>query len=131
MTTNTDRDTLVSVVAVLVAFPLVMMTIVMPAMVLTGTGHASFGSAGWRLLMPLIPLTVFATLGYLLYTTVSDEGGRQTGTSQTVDSGQRAASELEALRMAYARGELSDSEFETRRNRLTTNGVTEGASTDE
>ena len=66
-------------------------------------------SGGPRMLAPLVPLTVLGVLVYTLHTYSS--GG----------SAERDASPDEALvelRAAYDRGDLSDEEFERRRDRL-------------
>lgn len=105
--TGTDSAvrTIATVVAVLLAIPLVMMGIVMPIAMLTGVGHVSFSHLGWRILMPIVPLSLFGGLLYVLYTGIGGD-----------DDESDAA--FEELRSAYARGELSESEFEARRERL-------------
>jgi putative membrane protein len=113
MTTgDSGYGTLLTVLAVLLAVPPLVMVVAMPLVALTGVGHAPFGSAGLRLLMPLVPLTVLGTVWYVVYAAAGDDRGRRTDR------------ELGELRVAYARGELSDAEFERRRDRLETRSET-------
>lgn len=119
--------TIATIVALLLAIPVVTMGVVMPVMMLTGMGHAPMGHApvdqapiaggGWMLLVPAILLAVFGAVGYVLYTRFDgDRGGASTDDA------------LAALRSAYARGDLSDEEFETRRARLRAEGEIDGRS---
>jgi len=103
--------TLLIVIAAILLFPLLMMALMMPLMGLWGWGH--MGGSGmyngtgptWMwLLMSIVPLLLVVGVGYLVYRAVS---GRQ-----------RSDPALEELRRAYARGDLSDEEFENRRERL-------------
>lgn len=100
--------TAVIVVAAILLLPILMMILLMPMMGLLGWGHMWNGTgAAWMwLLMGLIPLLVFLGFGYLLYRAVR----------QPSAIGRDPA--LEELRVAYARGEISDEEFEERRKRL-------------
>lgn len=108
----TNRDgsgfgTITTGLAVLLAIPLFMMIVVMPLAAVASGGAVISG--GLRMLVPLVPLTVLGVLVYTLYTYSS--GG----------SAERDASPDEALvelRAAYDRGDLSDEEFEWRRDRL-------------
>ncbi|MBB6646926.1 SHOCT domain-containing protein [Halobellus ruber] len=102
---------LLIIVAVVLLVPFLLMAIMMPAMGMWGWGHMGdvgmWGGAGWMwLLMWLIVLAVVLGLGYLLYRGIRRTDGRSEDVA------------LEELRVAYARGELSDEEFETRRERL-------------
>lgn len=102
---------LLIIVGVVLLVPFLMMAFMIPVMGMWGWGHMGdvgmWGGAGWMwLLMWLVVLAVAVGIGYLLY-----RGFRRT-------DGQREDAALEELRVAYARGELSDEEFETRRNRL-------------
>lgn len=104
---------LLLVIAILILVPVLTMVIAWPMMGMWGGGHmwgdgmwAGSGGSGLLLLMWLVPLVVLILGGVLLYRAV---GG--------VDADGRDAA-LEELRLAYARGELSDEEFEQRRNRL-------------
>ena len=113
--TSTDSlvKAIVIVVAALVAIPLVMMAVMMPMMGMAGWSHMGdhgmwAGTMGWGTwgLMMIVPLLVLLGAGYAVYRVVSG------GTDETRDPA------LEELRQAYARGELSDEEFESRRARL-------------
>lgn len=102
---------LLIVAAVVLLVPFLMMAVVMPVMWMWGWGHIGgvgmWGGAGW--MWPLLWLLVLAIalgVGYLLY-----RGIRRT-------DGRREDAALEELRIAYARGDLSNEEFETRRERL-------------
>lgn len=104
MTDSSGRRSISTILAALLAVPLVTMAVVMPLMALTRGGGMSEG-AGLHMLVPLIPLTLLGGLAYLLYTHGSGRGGRQShGTDE--------------LRAAYARGDLSDEAFKRRRDRL-------------
>ncbi|MBZ6496845.1 SHOCT domain-containing protein [Natrinema longum] len=105
--------TLVVVIAVILLLPVLMMALAMPMMGVWGGGHmwrgGMWGGTGatWMwLLMSIVPLLVLLGLGYLLYRAVRGSGGRRTDPA------------LEELRTAYARGDLTDEEFESRRERL-------------
>lgn len=69
-------------------------------------GHMAPGGGGWFGLFGIVPLLLLVALVYLLY------AGLTGGDGQTDDAA------LEELRAAYARGDLSDEEFERRRERL-------------
>jgi len=64
---------------------------------------------GWmalvRLLMELLFIAAIVGVGYLIYRTMTDSDG---STDQA----------LEELRLAYARGDLTDDEYEQRKNAL-------------
>jgi len=64
------------------------------------------GATWMWLLMVSIPLLVILAVGYLLYSTVRQSSAERTDPA------------LEELRTAYARGDLTDEEFEERRERL-------------
>lgn len=115
--TQTDTLTrpLVIILAAIVLLPALAMVIMMPmvGMGMWGWGHMTdtgMWGAGWGawmwLVMWLGGLLVVGGLGYLLYAGLRQNDG---GTSDAA---------LEELRMAYARGDLSDEEFEQRRERL-------------
>lgn len=112
-TDNTALKTTLTVVAALAAIPLVMMVLVVPTMGLFGGGHAVGGAGGWQMLFPLIPLTIVGGLVYLLYTGTSDRNNAGTDTRES-----QSARALDELRAAYARGDLSTEEYETRRETL-------------
>lgn len=110
---DTVHKTLLIVLAVILLVPFLMLAMMMPIMGLWGWGHmwngGMWGGTGatWMwLLMWLLPLVLVIGLGYLLY-----RGIRRSRTRETDPA-------LEELRMAYAKGELSEEEFETRRERL-------------
>ena len=102
--------TAVYVVLFLLAIPVLMMLVMMPLMVGVGwdmhtAWHGSGGGWGW-VLMWLVPILVLVGFGYLLYMLVG---------SNNKSHDPRA---MDELRTAYARGNLSDEEFEKRRDRL-------------
>ncbi|MFC6734506.1 MULTISPECIES: SHOCT domain-containing protein [unclassified Haladaptatus] len=100
------------VLAVIVLFPLLMMVFAMPMMGMMGWwwggGMAGGLSPLWGIGMMLVWLVVLVGIGYLLYR------GLVGGVGSAV-TGDRA---LEELRVAYARGELTEEEFEERHARL-------------
>ena len=118
MATQTPNDGLLRIVlivlGVLVLFPLLMMVFAMPMMGMMGWwwdgGMAGGLSPLWGIGMMLVWLVVLVGIGYLLYRGLV---GR-VGPSMDAD---RA---LEELRVAYARGDLTDEEFEARRATLRT-----------
>ncbi len=90
-----------------------MMVFMMPLLGIWGWGHMWNGGMGqgtgaaWMwLLMWLAVLLVVAALGYLVYRAL------RRAPSETADPAH------EELRLAYACGELSDEEFQERRDRL-------------
>lgn len=64
------------------------------------------------LLGQLLWVAALLAVGYLLYRAVTSGGGRDGR------GGDRADPALEELRLAYARGEVNDEEYERRRERL-------------
>lgn len=110
--------TLLILVAVIVFVPFLMMVIMLPLVWLWGGGHMWNGGmwnggmwdgTGAMWLWPVMWLVVLALVvgvGYALYR----------GLRRSDD--QRTDRALEELRIAYARGDLSDEEFEQRRERL-------------
>jgi putative membrane protein len=110
--TGTDWPRIVLVVlAILLLIPLVMMVVAAPIMGMMGVwgGGMTGGLAPlWGVGMMLVWLLVLGGIGFLLYRALV---GRD-GSSWTTD---RA---LEELRLAYARGDRSDEEFEERRAKL-------------
>ncbi len=97
---------LLVVLAAIILVPLLMMVFAIPVM----WGSGMMGSYGtsplWGIIMTLVWLAVLVGIGYLFYRWL-------TGTAKV---GEDPA--LEELRLAYARGELSEEEFETRREKL-------------
>ncbi|MFC6987566.1 SHOCT domain-containing protein [Haloplanus sp. GCM10025708] len=116
MSTERTSDGLLRIVlivlAVIVLFPLLMMVFAMPMMGMMGWwwggGIAGGLSPLWGIGMMLVWLVVLIGIGYLLYRGLV--GGA--GSSLT---GDRA---LEELRVAYARGDLTDEEYEQRKDLL-------------
>jgi putative membrane protein len=109
MATDSDLLQLVVIIgAVLLLLPVVLMLVMLPTM---GGMHAGawdggmMGTGGWWLVSSLLPLVVIAGLAYAGYRVLAGDG----------DESDPA---VEELRQAYARGELSDEEYETRMQRL-------------
>jgi putative membrane protein len=126
MSTHTTHDslsrTVLVVLGVLVLFPVLMMTVAMPMMGMMGGmgmmgdmgmmsgmdgGMAGGFSSAWAIGMMLVWLVVLLGVGYFIYR----------GLAGRTDAGP-ADSALEELRVAYARGDLTDEEFEQRRAKL-------------
>lgn len=103
--TDSGLRTIATVVAILFAIPVLMMS-VMVLLGLSGVGQMPGHAGGWQMLLPIIPLVVFGSAVYVLYTGIGDGSERET------DRG------LDELRTAYARGDLSETEFENRQSRL-------------
>lgn len=101
-------ETITTVLAALLVIALVFIGVMMPLMMIVKGGHTMGGVAGVGMVMPIVPLVLLGILAYTLYTY---SGGSE-------EDGQTADSSLEELRLAYARGEQSDEEFDNRRNRL-------------
>lgn len=108
---TTDRSltrALVLVLAVLLALPVLSMLLFGPMMGMWTVGMGGMMgtvSIGLAVVAFVVPLIVIFGGGYLLYRSLDGDGG-----------GSDPA--LEELRMAYARGDLSDEEYERRRERL-------------
>ncbi len=113
MTTNTTfLRAVLLVIALVVLVPLVLMAVAWPTMGMWGGGHAwndgtwtGHGGTGMWLLSWL-PLLLILAVGYLVY---------RAAVHSTRSEDDPA---LEELRLAYARGDLSDEQFEQRRERL-------------
>ncbi|WP_232701258.1 SHOCT domain-containing protein [Halobacterium wangiae] len=109
MTGNQGSDSLLRVVLVVLAVvllsPLLMMVVAMPMVGMMGWGGRTWVSPLWGFSAMLVSLLVVLGVGYVLYRALTDTG-------ETVDPA------LEELRLAYARGDISDEEFEQRRRRL-------------
>lgn len=105
MAERTD-DTLRWIVVVLVALlavPVVGMALMAPMMGgWMGWGHEGPAVRWW--FASLVPLVVLAAVGYALY--------------RLLDGAKRRDPALEELRVAYARGEMDEEEFERRKERL-------------
>ncbi|WP_435125679.1 SHOCT domain-containing protein [Halobaculum sp. D14] len=118
---STDRLLRLAVIAlgVVVLAPLLLMAVTMPMMGMMSWGWSGMMNGGmmgggmtgasppWGLGVLVVWVLLLAGLGYALYRGFA---GLRTGTGQD-----RA---LEELRLAYARGDLTDEEFEERRERL-------------
>ena len=119
MPTNTDDTRLVTIVLIIIG------AVILFPIVLTGSGMLSFGPMmggmggggmwgdgtmpGWMFIAGIVMQLLFVAAliggGYLIYQAV---------TGSESDSDQA----LEELRRAYARGELTDEEYEQRRKTL-------------
>lgn len=99
---------LVVIVILVLAIPLLLMTVMMPMMGVVGWGPYMDGhmGTGWAWgLAGLVPLLLLLAVGYVAYMALAGSGG---GRDPAVDE----------LRRAYARGDLTDEEFEARKERL-------------
>lgn len=108
-TEDTLLRAVIAIVAIIVLLPLFWMVLGMPVMGMWGWGHMGDGvGLGWGWLLSwFVMLALLVGLGYLFYRIL---------TGHASESGDPA---LEELRLAYARGELTDEEFEERRHKLT------------
>jgi putative membrane protein len=105
-----------TVFAILLAVPVVVMGLLMALSMLVGGGHGGMGmGTAWMLVMPLLPVGVL-TLAYYLFVTAR-RGGSGTASRRPIDE----------LRAAYARGDLTDAEFETRREELASDDTVHGS----
>ncbi|EFW93515.1 hypothetical protein ZOD2009_03852 [Haladaptatus paucihalophilus DX253] len=113
MTTANDGNSflrlLVVIVIALLVFPMAMMLFAFPMMggwMMGGQYGPGYGAMPvWGWLVMLVPLGLLVALGYLAYRVLrSGEHGTDPA--------------LAELRMAYARGDISEEEFENRRERL-------------
>ncbi|MFB9807278.1 SHOCT domain-containing protein [Haladaptatus pallidirubidus] len=93
---------IVVILAVILFAPMLMMVFAFPMMGgwMMGPGYGGQAPV-WGWVMMLVSLLVVLALGYVLYRALA---------------GGDAA--LEELRLAYARGDISEEEFDTRRERL-------------
>lgn len=113
-TTDTTVRTILIVLGALLLLPFLMMLFFVPMMGMWGGGHmwdggmwGTGGGAPWTwIVMWIVPLVLLGGLGYLLYRSLRRSSDRE------LDSA------IQELRTAYARGELSDEEYEKRRERL-------------
>lgn len=99
-----------AVLVVLVLAPVFAMALGMPMMAGMGWGWHDGTMAGtapwWGLGMGLVWLVVLIAIGYVVYRAVDG------------DTAADADPALRELRLAYARGDLTDEEFEARRAKL-------------
>lgn len=102
--------TVLIVVAVILLVPVLMMAFMMPMMGMMGSGMWAGGATAmspiWNFGMMLLSLLVLLGIGYAIYRAVTR--GSLSGPDPA----------LEELRLAYARGELSQEEFEQRQEDL-------------
>jgi putative membrane protein len=99
---------LVVAVLVLLLVPMLVMVFAFPLMGgwMMGGRYGVFGAMSvWGWLIMLLPLGLLVALGVLVYRILRDS---EFGTDPA----------LSELRMAYARGDISEEEFERRRERL-------------
>lgn len=100
------------VLAVVVLLPLLLMVLAIPMMGMMGLwwggGMAGGLSPLWGIGTLLVWLVGLVGLGYLLYRGLVGRGGPSTSADPA----------LEELRLAYARGDVTDEEFEERRAKL-------------
>ena len=111
-TDGTIRIVLI-VLAVVVLGPMLMMGLAFPMMGMWGGMMGGFGgmdgsgfSPIWGIAMSLVWLVVLVGGGYLVYRWATGAGSMGTDPA------------LEELRLAYARGDIAQDEFEERRARL-------------
>ena len=102
----------VIVIGVLLLFPLLMMVFPMPMMGMMGWwwdgGMMNGFSPLWGIGMLLVWLVVLLAIGYAIYRVLVGQVAPESGGDPA----------LEELRLAYARGDLTDEEFEERRQNL-------------
>jgi len=114
MSEQGSGDSLVRIVLIVLAAavlaPMLMMLLAIPMMGLGFVGWGGMPGHGvapvWGLGMALVWLLVLLGVGYLLFRAISGE---------SADARDPA---IEELRAAYARGDLTDEEFDRRRERL-------------
>lgn len=96
------------VLAIIVLAPMLMMGFAFPMIGMWGGWQMGGygGSTLWGIGMMLIWLVILVGVGYLVYRWVARSGGITSDPA------------LEELRLAYARGDLSEEEFEDRRTNL-------------
>lgn len=115
MSTQNNSDstinTILLVLAAIVIAPILMMVLAFPMFGMWGGMMGGFGGSGvspmWGVGMFLVWLIVLVGIGYVIYRGVVSRG---TASSDPA---------LEELRLTYARGEISEEEFETRQTKLT------------
>lgn len=100
------------VLAVVLLVPALMMLFAVPMMGMAGWWGGGMMGNGvsplWTVGLTLVWLVVLVGIGYFLYR----------GLVGRADAGETTDRALEELRLAYARGDLSDEEYEERRERL-------------
>ena len=114
MSTERNGDDLVRIVlivlAVIVLAPVLMLLLAVPVFGMWGGMMGGFGgstaSPMWGIGMSLFWLVVLLGVGYLVYRALAGRDSRSTDPA------------MEELRLAYARGELSEEEFDDRSAKL-------------
>lgn len=114
MSSHQNSDSLLRIVlvvlAVIILAPILMMVLAFPLFGMWGGMMGGFGGTGdgsvWGLGMSLVWLVVLLGVGYLVYRGLVGSGA---GDSDNA---------MEELRLAYARGDLTEEEFEERREKL-------------
>lgn len=110
MASAADGDTLLRIVVIVLVVvllaPLLMMAFAIPMMGTMGGRPMGGSSTLWGLGMMLLWLVVLLGIGYVIYRAFTGRGSRETDPA------------MEELRMAYARGDLTEEEFEERRRNL-------------
>lgn len=108
-------STILLVVGLILLVPFLMLVLMFPLMGMWGGGHMwsetawSTAGPGMLLGMWLASLATLALVGYLIYR------GTRSGTDRTDPA-------IDELRNAYARGDLTDEQFENRLERLRDDG---------
>lgn len=101
---------LLIVLAVLVLGPILMMLLIFPLMGMWGGMMGGFGGTGvsplWSVGMMIVWLAILVGGGYLVYRWVTRSEFGSTDPA------------MEELRIAYARGEIPEEEFDERRSKL-------------
>ena len=106
------------ILAIVVLAPVLMMLFAVPMWGMTGMGGGSGWMMGgtvspvWGIGMSLVWLVVLIAIGYVLYR----------GFVAPADAESSTDPALQELRLAYARGDLTDEEFEERRETLQRGG---------
>lgn len=112
MATQNNADSTIKIVllvlAAIVLAPVLMMVLAVPIFGMwSGTMGGVGGSPIWGVGMSLVWLVVLVGIGYVVYRGAVGRGSAATDSA------------LEELRLAYARGEITEEEFEARRAKLT------------
>ena len=113
MSTARTSDGLLRIVVIVRT--MIMMAMVMPMMGMMGWwwdgGMMNGFSPLWGIGMLLVWLVVLLAIGYAIYRVLVGQVAPESGADPA----------LEELRLAYARGDLTDEEFEERRQKLQRN----------
>ncbi|MFB6080762.1 MAG: SHOCT domain-containing protein [Haloferacaceae archaeon] len=113
MSSRRSTDGVLRIVLIVLAIgilaPMLMMVFAFPMMGVGGGMMGGYGygySPWWSIGVMLVWLAVLVGVGYLVYRWIRRSGGVVSDPA------------LEELRLAYARGDLTEEEFEERRTRL-------------